>query len=47
MTENIKDISKLRISNRWAVSLEGTCEKHFCALPEPVVNKIEDLKVEE
>ena len=29
VTENIKDISKLRISNRWPVSLEGPSEKIF------------------
>ena len=47
VNENIKDISKLRISNRCPVSLEGPSEKHFCTLPEPVINKIENLKGEE
>lgn len=47
VTENIKDLSKLRISDRWALSLEGSSDKHFCTLPEPIVNQIEESKIED
>ena len=38
VTENIKDISKLRISDKWILSLEMEPEKHFCTSPELINN---------